>query len=121
MKNIIKAFLSISFLLMFSCNKQESKYEVKVSLKSNVMPAIAIIYKNKQYLDTLNFLLDGSIAFWDTNIPQNTRYQLKVFKTNLNDTGTVLINWYKSSSNVQTDLLKLDSLGYEKEVDFELK
>lgn len=107
-------------VIISSCNKQESKSDLNIQIKTSILPAHVKLYKNNSLLDSINFQIDGSIGFWDIDVPVNTTYRLEVVKVNINDTGVVNIKWLKSANLVQQDLLNLDSLSQYKTVNFNM-
>ena len=117
MKILIIIFLAVTF---FSCNKQESNFDLNIQIKTTVLPAYVVLYKNNSFLDTIKFQIDGTIGFWEIGVPINTNYSLEVRKLNLNDTGNVKIKWFRTSTFAKQDVLTLDTLSNLKTSSFKM-
>ncbi|MDP1727262.1 MAG: hypothetical protein Q8M15_10805 [Bacteroidota bacterium] len=112
--------LFLATVLVLSCSKQESKSDLNIQIRTTVLPAYVILYKNNAFYDSINFQIDGSIGFWDIEVPLNTSYSLEVRKINIKDTGAVDIKWFKSANLAQHDYIKLDSISLKKSFFFKM-
>jgi hypothetical protein len=112
MKN---TFIILLILFSFiSCNKHETKYDLNIQIKSTILPANVILYKNDEFSDSLKFQIDGTIGYWAMDIESNSKFELKVIKSNPLDRGKVFIKWFRTSNFAKQDILEYDSVTISK-------